>query len=161
MPNLSFTDIEAALLATIRADSDLRLVANGGYSRTIEGYEGQFETEIMAEILVLFPCVLAVVTQCEFVHETSRQLLGEPLSITVLLGDQNLRGHDKAKIGTAGSIGVYRMIDDLLDLLTHHRLGLDESLFDPLLPRRVAAVVHRKDLSVYAVEFEGSYLRDF
>lgn len=157
---LTLNQIETALLDTIGADSDLKLKSAGGYSRTIETYEGQLE-QTLEEVLHLFPCVFAAIVECTFQTETSRQLIGKPLSITVLLGDQNLRSNKAARRGEAGSVGVYKMVDDLLDLLTNHRLGLDETLFDPLFPVRMGALLHRKDAAVYAVEFEGSYVRDF
>lgn len=155
MANLTLNQIEDALLNAIKADADLALVANGGYVKTIESYAGQFE-QAAETLLLIFPAVFAVFVQDDYEPGTNEETEVEPMLLTVLVADQNLRGNEAARRGQAGSIGTYRMMDDLRDLLQGATLGLAD--LEPLQIRRRAAVVNARDLSVYAVEFQTQFL---
>lgn len=150
MPNLTIAQIEDALLAAIRADSDLKLVANGGYTKLIDSYAGQFE-QAKDEIILLYPCVLVLFVKAAYDTNANRSADCR-LTFDVLVADQNLRGSKGAARGSAGSVGTYRMMEDVRDLLQGNRLGLDA--LDPLHLTQQSLVAYTPDISVYALEFE-------
>ena len=153
MANLTIAQIEDALLAAIGADDTLKLVAAGGWTKTLESYGGQFEG-IAEDLLVLYPCIFVLFESGQFSARTQRTVHADPLTFHVLVGDQNLRGNEAARRGGAGGIGAYAMATAMRNLLEGNKLGLDG--LAPCHVTRIESELNAKDLSICSLAVETS-----
>lgn len=154
MANITVAQIEDAILDAIRTDSALGLVTNGGYSKMIENYAGQFELENVQDIIVMFPAIFVVFVQGEYRADTNEESFTK-LTFTILVADENLRGNVAARRGGVAGIGTYRMMQDIRNVLQGKQLGIEG--MGPMQMVRQVAVVNIPTMSIYAMEFETDF----
>lgn len=154
MANITVAQIEDAILAAIRADSELALVTQGGYSKMIENYAGEFELDKVEDIILLFPAIFVVFVQADYQPSTNEETNTKPM-FTILVADENLRGNLEARRGGVVGIGTYRMMEDIRNLLQGNDLGIEG--LGPLQIVRQVSVVNNPSMSIYAMEFETDH----
>jgi phage gp37-like protein len=139
---MTFSDIESGLIEAIRAGLP--------YVPTVETYAGQLEGEIES-LPMQWPAVFIVYSASEF-SLVDGPNMAETCEFSLLVAAQNLR--DQAAVRQDAAEGCYRMITDLLALLTNQRLGLD---MQGLLPVRVALVHTSRSITIYGVDVRASF----
>lgn len=138
----TITEIEDAIIEALEA-SDM-----AGYCKKIDSF--QIEGGDLEEQIRIFagqlPCVLVTYVGGEYIHPPSRQ--EREMTFSILVCAQSQRGGGEARRGT---VGTYKMLDDLRTALTGTRVGLDINL---LLPTREAMEINTKFFSAYSMEFK-------
>jgi phage gp37-like protein len=139
----TITEIEDAIINTLKT-SDM-----GAYCKKIDSY--QIEEGDLEEQIRLFagqlPCVLVVYSIGDFVHHPNKQQDKEMI-FSILVCAQSMRGGGESRRGT---VGTYKMLDDLRLTLTGKRLELT---IDPLMPVNEKAEVNTKMFSAYSMDFK-------
>ncbi len=123
------------------------------YLKTLRTYQGDFEKAVEG-LIVKFPCVLVVFTESRYDKSTHPVYVYDvSMEFTFLLADANLRGEEERRRGDAQNPGLYRMLDDLREVLAGKTLGLK---IDPIeiVSERALLVTHR--FSVYEATYRIS-----
>jgi len=138
----TITEIEDAIIETLKAS------AMGSYCKKIDSYQiegGDLEDQIRIFAMQL-PCALVIYSSGDFVHHPNKQQDKEMI-FSILVCAQSMRGGGESRRGT---VGTYKMLDDLRSTLTGQRVGLT---IDPLMPVNEKAEVNTKMFSAYSMDF--------
>ena len=138
----TITEIEDAIIETLKAS------AMGSYCKKIDSYQiegGDLEDQIRIFAMQL-PCALVIDSSGDFVHHPNKQQDKEMI-FSILVCAQSMRGGGESRRGT---VGTYKMLDDLRSTLTGQRVGLT---IDPLMPVNEKAEVNTKMFSAYSMDF--------
>lgn len=139
----TLAQIEDGILAT------LNQVPISAYIRTIDSYHGELEGEIDS-IILRFPAIFVAFEGADYeARTTSGRVQSAEVSFFVLVCDRNLRGNKAARRGEAGSVGTYRMLEDVRGLLLGKRPATLPNLA-PFQLSRETDEANRKDLSIYS-----------
>jgi phage gp37-like protein len=138
----TITQIEDAIIATLKAS------AMNAYCKKIDSYQiegGDLEEQIRLFSLQL-PCVLVVYAGGDYSHPPGKRQERE-MKFSLLACAQSLRGAGEPRRGT---VGTYKILDDLRSILTGSRVGLD---IDMLFPEKEEAEINTKSFSAYSITF--------
>jgi phage gp37-like protein len=138
----TITEIEDAIIETLKTS------VMGGYCKKIDSYQiegGDIEDQIRIFAGHL-PCALVVYFSGDFAHHPNKQQDKE-MVFSILVCAQSMRGGGESR---RGSIGAYKMLDDLRSILTGQRVGLT---IDPLIPVSEKSEVNTKMFSAYSMDF--------
>lgn len=136
------TEIEDAIISTLKSS------AMGAYCKKIDSYQiegGDIEEQIKIFAMQL-PCALVIYSSGVFEHHPNKQQNKE-MVFSILVCAQSMRGGGESR---RGSIGAYKMLDDLRTILTGQRCDLT---IDPLMPVNEKAEVNTKMFSAYSMDF--------
>lgn len=139
----TITEIEDAIIAVLKA-SAMNIYCKKIDSFQIEGGDLEEQIRIFAGQL---PCVLVAYTGGPFTHQMSG-IQDKEMIFSIIVCAQSMRGGGESRRGT---IGTYKMMDDLRSILTYKTCGLD--IF-PLMPVGDAAEINTKMFSAYSMEFK-------
>ena len=137
----TITQVEDAILTVIRAST------MADYCKKIDTYQmegGDIEEQIRIFALQL-PCVLVMYSGGDYVHAPGKRQEKE-MRFSILVCAQSLRGGGDARRGT---VGTYKMLDDLRSTLTANRLALD---IDLVFPVKEAPEINTDSFSAYSME---------
>lgn len=108
-----FEQIEDAVLAALEP-----LKSSG--VRTIEPYSGQMDVDELEEVTMRFPCIYVIAGPLK---STIKNKLDEStISITLIVGDRNLRGSASVTRGDTTSPGVYKILEDARGVIHRQRM---------------------------------------
>lgn len=108
-----FEQIEDAVLAALEP-----LKSSG--VRTVEPYSGQLDVEEIEEVTIRFPCIYAIAGP---IKSTIKNKLDEStISLSLIVGDRNLRGSASVTRGDTTSPGVYQILEDARGVLHRQRM---------------------------------------
>lgn len=148
--------IENAMLARIREASESG--ALGYRLKTVATYQGEFDDELVAEIVAQFPAAWVVFAGEEPAEQIGRGVWRCRPTFVVVAGARNLRNEQARRHGTIGEPGSYQIVQDLRALLIDQDLGLD---IGPLAPGGVRSIFNGRvkslQASLYAAEFLTEY----
>jgi phage gp37-like protein len=138
------TQIEDAIIDALK-DSVM-----GTYCKKIDSYQLEEAEDIEKQIQLFalnLPCALVIYSEGIYARYPNKRL-DLKMRFSILLCAQNLRGEGEPRRGT---VGTYKMINDLRTILTGKRLDLE---IDPLFPVRETSEVNTASFSAYSIEFE-------
>lgn len=150
--------IEAAMINRIREVSDAGLL---GYRlKLVEGYGGQFEDDLLREVVNGLPGAFPVYTGGKVARTVCNHrewMMGATFG--VLVAAINKRNEGARRTGaTPGEVGTYQMAEDIASVLMGQSFGL---AITPLMPVGIKPFpLTRGDgqaVSIVAVEFETDY----
>jgi len=88
--------------------------------RTIEPYSGQLDVEELEEVTIRFPCIYVIAGP---IKSTIKNKLDESvISLTLIVGDRNLRGSASVTRGDTTSPGVYNILKDARGIIHRQRM---------------------------------------
>ena len=133
---LPITKIEDAIIKQIA-------LAKLPYLRFVGSYGGELMGD-WQEVIRALPAVWvafkdASVPECK---NTARARYQSRLTFTTIVADRSARSESATRKGGPGSIGTYKMLDDVARLICMQDFGLDD--VDPLQPGRVRSLFDGK-----------------
>ena len=141
----TITEIEDAIIKCLKGST------LNDYCKKIDSF--QIESGDLEEQIRIFaaqlPCALIVYSGGEYsqgVGETQEK----KMTFSIMVCSQSLRGIGDPRRGT---IGTYKMLDDLRSVLSFNSVGLN---IDELMPLRETMEINTKFFSAYSMEFETS-----
>ena len=152
----TLAQVEDAMIALIKAQ-------NFGYTlKTVASYAGELsgDADAIARVLLSFPGVW-VTFKGEgkpISYDTQRKRWLVPATFAVYAGARNVRGERFGRIGAAGEVGAYQIIEDQRELLLGKDLGLAIDFLNPGgIKTLFNSTVKGNHLAIYAVEFTTKY----
>jgi phage gp37-like protein len=130
------------------------LKANG--LRTLEPYADQLDAEEIEEATLRFPAIYVVVGDLRI--QPRNRYDEKILSVTLVVGDRNVRGSALATRGDAASPGVYNLLTLAREAL--HRKSL-VALWPPLScsGESVVAFAPARGICIYSASYETKTVR--
>lgn len=120
--------IEDAIISRIQGATGL------GYTlKTVASYSGEFDEDLNAAVR-WFPAVWVAFSSAATPKRKSEKKWLVPLTFTIFIATQNVRGERVARHGEVGAVGSYQVLTDIQALLLGQDLGL---AIDPLTPGEV------------------------
>jgi phage gp37-like protein len=145
--------IENAILARVRAASESGVL---GYRlRTVTTYQGEFEEQMIAELVAQFPAAWVVFAGEEPAEKIGRGVWKCRPTFVVVAGARNLRNEQARRHGAPGEPGSYQILQDLRALLIDQDLGLE---IDPLAPGAVRSLFNGKLKGLHASLYAADLL---
>lgn len=138
---MDFTDIEDSIKERIKASMP--------YVRLVETYAGQLGGEL-DKLPVPFPAVFVAYGGSVYSWVDGRNFSDAP-TFSIIVAAKDLRGSEKLR---QGEHGCYRMIKDVLNVITNQTFGLDTW---PMQPVRTSLLYISKTMAAYSVEFKTSF----
>ena len=123
----------------------------GAGLKTLEPYAGQMGVDELEAVTVRFPCIYVVAGTLNL--ESRNRYDGYAMSVTLIVGDRNVRGAEAATRGDSVSVGVYSLLESARGYL-HNKKIL--SGWSPFVLRREDQVVFAPEtnICIYAAEYE-------
>jgi len=128
-----------------------------GYTlKDVKSYGGELEAKA-SEIVKRTPAVFVTFSGEAKPEQIASSAWRHVPRFSIICATRNRRNEKAARRGAAGDVGTYQMVEDMRRVLL---FGLGLSDVGEVKPGRVVQIHNEKNLSIYAIEIETSYVTE-